>query len=95
MTLGLRKLAVAFIVAGILLVGNILAVAHWLQETGAIEGARHLREEFLTGTAITVLAALFFLLVPDRGLSARRRCPVCDSGISGKANYCQACGSRV
>ncbi len=94
MTLGLRKLVVLVLVAGIVLVANLLIVAQWMNDHGVIEGARQVREEFLTGTAITILVALLILLVPQRGTMAERRCSVCDSRLRG-GKYCGECGSRV
>lgn len=95
MTLGMRKLVVLALVAGILLVGNLLLVARWLEEQGVIEVAREIRQEFLTGTAITILVALLILLVPQKRAGGSRSCPVCDSGVPGGARYCGECGSRV
>lgn len=96
MTLGLRKLVVLMLIAGIVLVANMLIVAQWMQDHGVIEGARHIREEFLTGTAFTILVALLILLVPQRGAVAGRRCPVCDSRLrGGGGKYCGECGSRI
>ena len=94
MTLGLRKLCVVSLVAGIVLLGNLLVVTSWLDERGVIDGARSVRQEFLTGTAITILVALLILLVPQRGAAAGRHCPVCDSRLRG-GRYCGECGSRV
>ncbi len=96
MTLGIRKLVVAGFAGGIFIMANALIVAHWLREMGAIELAKNIREEFLTGTAITIIVALLILLVkPDGGpLAFARRCPVCDHrAVSGK--YCSQCGSKV
>lgn len=94
MTLGIRKLAVLLLVGAVVLVANLLIVAQWMSDHGVIEGARHIREEFLTGTAITILVALLILLVPQRGAVAGRRCPVCDSRLRG-GKYCGECGSRA
>jgi hypothetical protein len=58
MTLGIRKLVVLGLVAGVFLLANILLVARWLAEIGAIDVAVHIRREFLTGTAITIIVAL-------------------------------------
>jgi hypothetical protein len=38
----------------------------WLAEHGLVDFAVQLREEFLTGTAITIIVALLVLLVPAR-----------------------------
>lgn len=104
MTLGIRKLIVIGIVGSIFLAANIMIVAAWLQEHGVIDLVNGIREEFLTGTAITIIITLLILLVKPRvimngaaaarGLAARR-CPVCDGGVSESANYCPDCGSKV
>jgi TRAP-type C4-dicarboxylate transport system permease large subunit len=97
MTLGIRKLLVIAIIGGVFLTANIMIVAAWLQEHGVIDTARDIRQEFLTGTAITVIIALLILLVGPtaRGIASRHRCPVCDHGLPGSAKYCGECGSKV
>ncbi len=96
MTLGIRKLVVAGLVGGIFLLANALIVAHWLREMGAIDVATNIREEFLTGTAITVIVALLILLVKPGGVPSAwaRRCPVCDQRVL-RGKYCGECGSKV
>jgi hypothetical protein len=66
MGLGIRKIIVIVLLGLVFLTANILLVANWL------------RENFLTGTAITVIIALLILLVnPVRGkLGFGHRCPV-------------------
>jgi hypothetical protein len=97
MSLGIRKIIVISLIGLIFLAGNILLVANWLNEKGVPEKANWLRENFLTGTAITVIIALLILLVnPIRGrLGASHRCPVCDKRLLGNSNYCGDCGSKV
>jgi hypothetical protein len=100
MTLGIRKLIVVSLVAILILLPNYLLVAKWLLEKGVIDLAQHVRHEFLTGTAITIIVVLLILLVrPDHGLvsvwAATRRCPVCDHAVGDTANYCADCGSKV
>ena len=97
MSLGIRKIIVISLIGLVFLAANILLVANWLTEKGVPEKANWLRENFLTGTAITVIVALLILLVnPVRGrLSAWHRCPVCDKRLSGNTNYCSDCGSKV
>ena len=104
MTLGIRKLIVIGIVGSIFLAANIMIVAGWLHEHGVVDFVKGIREEFVTGTAITIIIALLILLVKPRvtmngaaaarGL-AGRRCPVCDGSVSGSAKYCPDCGSKV
>ena len=97
--LGIRKLFVLSLVGGIFLLANVMFVAHWLNETGVVEWAAHLRRDFLTGTAITVIIALLILLVKPRAEGNAgglfRRCPVCDHRILGSGSYCAECGSKV
>ena len=72
MALGIRKLVVLVLVAAVFLLAN------WLEKMGAVDSARHLRREYLTGPAITIIVVLLILLVrpgPEaaskaRGLSA-------------------------
>jgi len=81
MTLTIRKIIVFGLVGAIFLVSNVLLVAHWLSEKGIVDWARNIRTEYLTGTAITIIAVLLILLVSPRGQTGSlvRRCPVCDS----------------
>lgn len=60
-----RKRIVLLLILAVLLVANAHDVARHLEETGLIELARTIQKEHLTGTALTVIAALLILL-PDR-----------------------------
>ncbi len=51
LSLGIRKLLVLSLVGGIFLFGNIWLVVNWLDDKGVIDGARYVRNEYLTGTA--------------------------------------------
>ena len=97
--LGIRKLFVLSLVGGIFLLANVMFLAHWLSEMGVIDWAVHVRKEFLTGTAITIIIALLILLVKPRSEGSVagliRRCPVCDHRILGRGSYCSECGSKV
>ena len=97
MSLGIRKIIVISLIGLILLSGNILLVANWLSERGVPEKANWLRENFLTGTAITVIVALLILLVtPGKSRSGiGRSCPVCDKRLFHNTNYCGECGSKI
>ena len=97
MTLTIRKLIVLGLIGSILLLGNILFVANWLTEKGAVDWARHIRAEYLTGTAVTIIAVLLILLVSPR-VGAKglvRRCPVCDHVLLSHGSYCPECGSKA
>ena len=97
MTLGIRKFIVVSLVGAVFLTANFLLVASWLQERGVIGWAQGIRQEYLTGTAITIIVVLLILLVRPGGglLRASRRCPVCDRGLPSAAKYCGDCGSRI
>jgi len=97
MTLGLRKLIVLVLAAALFLMANLIFVANWLAEKGVIDWAKGIRKEYLTGTAITIIAVLLILLVSPGGRSSRwaRKCPVCDHTVLGAAKYCGDCGSRL
>ena len=97
MSLTIRKAIVLGLIGAILLLGNILFVASWLAEEGVVDWARTIRSEYLTGTAITIIAVLLVLLVTPRTKSAGllRRCPVCDHVLVGRGGYCSECGSRA
>ena len=97
MSLTIRKIIVLGLIGSVLLLGNILFVASWLAERGAVDWALGIRAEYLTGTAVTIILVLLILLVSPkagaRGLV--RRCPVCDHVLVGRGGYCSECGSRV
>ena len=97
MSLTIRKAIVLGLIGAILLLGNILLVASWLAEHGAVDWARGIRTEYLTGTAMTVIAVLLILLVSPKGGAGSwvRRCPVCDHVLLGRGRYCGECGSKV
>jgi len=97
MSLTIRKAVVLGSIGSILLLGNILFVANWLAEKGVVDWAHHIRAEYLTGTAVTIIVVLLILLVSPAGKSGGfvRRCPVCDHVLVGRGGYCSECGSRA
>jgi hypothetical protein len=97
MSLTIRKVIVLGLIGSILLLGNILLVANWLSEHAVVDWARHLRAEYLTGTAVTIIVVLLILLVSPRAKSGGliRRCPVCDHVLLSRGKYCGECGSKV
>jgi hypothetical protein len=97
MTMTIRKLIVLGLIGAVLLLGNILFVAQWLVEKGAVKWARNIRAEYLTGTAMTIILVLLILLVSPKASGSRlgRRCPVCDRVLVGRGGYCGECGSKV
>ena len=97
MSLSTRKAIVITAVAAVFLAANIWIVANWFEEKGVIGFAEHIRAEYLTGTAITIIVVLLTLLVKPGAERAGmlRRCPVCDHVLLGRGKYCGECGSRV
>ena len=99
MSLRAKKIVVLTVLATLILLANFWALAGWLDGLGVIAYAQHLRSEYTTGTAITVILVLVFLLggAGTIGTYARliRRCPVCDHTVLRPGRYCGACGSRV
>lgn len=95
MKLAVRKVIVASVILVVLLLANIVALACWLDRAGVVAWAQHVREEFITGTAIMVILALIVLLVPPAVGFAIRRCRVCETLLFRSGKYCPGCGSRV
>lgn len=95
MSLAVRKVVVASVILVVLLLANLIALTSWLDRAGVIAWARHVREEYVTGTAITVILAWIVLLVPPAVGFAIRRCGVCQTFLFRRGKYCPGCGSRV
>lgn len=95
MSLTIRKVIVLGLIGSILLLGNIVLVANWLSEQGVVDWARGIRAEYLTGTAVTIIAVLLILVVSPKAVALARRCPVCDHVLAGRGRYCSECGSKV
>ena len=93
MRLAIRKLIVLGLIIGVFLIANVVVIAAWLQDRGVVEMAASFRQEFLTGTAITVIAVLLFLLVDHHRHSTGAGCDVCGHRQLG-GKYCASCGSR-
>ena len=97
MSLTIRKIIVLGLIGSVLLIGNILFVANWFADKGIVDWARNIRAEYLTGTAITIIAVLLILLVSPKATTRGlfRRCPVCDHVLVGRGTYCAECGSKT
>ena len=97
MSLTIRKIIVLGLIGLVLLIGNVLFVANCLAVKGVVDWAKNIRTEYLTGTAITIIAVLLILLVSPRIKTGSliQRCPVCDHRLIGSPNYCGDCGSKV
>lgn len=97
MSLGMRKLIVLGLAAGISLLANVWLVATWLEDHGVIDWASQIRQTYLTGTATTIIIVLLILIARPASdhFQLRRRCPVCDHPQNNRGPYCSACGSKV
>jgi len=72
-SLGIRKIVVLILVGSISLLANVWFVVKWLDEHGVVGWAQHVRSEFITGTAITIIFVLiFFWSNQEKRLSAIR-----------------------
>ena len=99
-SLGIRKIVVLILLGSIFLLANVWFVVKWLDEHGVVGWAQHVRSEYITGTAITIVLVLLVLLVkPGKEVVSNsgllRRCPVCDHVLMGRGKYCAECGSKV
>jgi len=94
LSLKLRKTVVLLLVGAVFLLANLIVITGWLHQAGVIGWAQGFCEEFLTGTAITILVALLILIVgPGHSRNTGgSNCPVCDRSQSG-GRYCKHCGS--
>ncbi len=94
-----KKIIVLATLAIVLLLANTRTIACWIDRQGLIAWAQQIRTEYITGTAITVILAMFYLLDGKEAMRRcsdfLRRCPVCDHTMSHTGRYCAACGSRV
>ncbi|UCH32519.1 MAG: hypothetical protein JSV05_03835 [Candidatus Bathyarchaeota archaeon] len=97
MSLTIRKIILLGLIGLVFLTGNLLLVANWLSDKGVVGWAKNIRTEYLTSTAVTIIAALLILLVSPRATTSGlvRRCPVCNHRLIGSPNYCGDCGSKV
>lgn len=96
MTLTTRKRYVAGSVLFVLCLANAAAVVNLLAEAGLISWAQHACDRYVTGTAITVIAAMLIIVPPGTVLATCiRRCPVCDTVLLRRGKFCSECGSRV
>jgi len=96
MTLAVRK---RFVAGGVLLLiglANLGMFVSWLETAGVLAWAQRACDRYVTGTAITVIAALLILLPSGTVIATCvQRCRVCDALLLRRGEYCSECGSRV
>lgn len=95
-----RKLIVSAGLVFILSLAGLPTIVAVLDRVGLIACAQWARAEYVTGTAITVIAVLLFVLpgrsrLPQQEHLGTRQCPVCDSPLLRPGRYCPTCGSRI
>ena len=97
MTLRVRKCVVAYLLIGVVLLATAALVVQWMQRVGLVDLARWIRREYVTGTALAVIAVLLWLLSErdTRGTDSKKPCRVCDRFIAIGGRYCPHCGSRT
>ena len=55
MTLGLRKIILLGLIGCIFLMANVVVVANWLANSGVSQFAQTIKNNYLTGTAVTII----------------------------------------
>ena len=55
MTLGLRKIILLGLIGCIFLMANVVVVANWLADSGVSQFAQTIKNNYLTGTAVTIM----------------------------------------
>jgi hypothetical protein len=95
-----RKLIVLIVVVAVMILAGLPAITGALVRLGVVGLAANLRAEYLTGTAVAVIAALLILLprqvvVGIWFFAAARTCRVCGTRVERVARYCPQCGSLV
>ena len=93
MSIAMRKVALVTSITGIMFLANAYVIASWLDKQGIIAVAVSIQSEYLTGTALTIIAAL--LLLGGSGAIWVPRCQVCRHLLLRRGRYCGACGSRL
>ena len=96
MTLAVRKRLVASGVVLLVCLANAGLFVNWLDSIGVLAWARRVSDQYLTGTSVTVIAALLILLPSGTVIAiCAQRCRVCDALLLRRGKYCSECGSRV
>jgi hypothetical protein len=96
MTLAVRKRLVAGSVLLLVGLANLGAFVNWLEHRGVLAWARRACDQYVTGTSVTVIAALLILLPSGTVIAiCAQRCRVCDALLLRRGKYCSECGSRI
>jgi hypothetical protein len=96
MTLAARKHFVAGSLVLLIALANLGMFVSWLETLGVLAWARRVCDQYLTGTSVTVIAALLILLPSGTAIAiCVQRCRVCDALLLRRGKYCSECGSRV
>ena len=96
MTLTARKRLVASRVLLPIGFANLGMFVSWLETLGVLAWARRVCDQYITGTGVTVIAALLILLPSGTVIAiCAQRCRVCDALLLRRGKFCSECGSRV
>lgn len=92
-----RKTLVVAMVTLIIVLAGLPTITATLERVGMIPLARTIRTDYLTGTAMVVIATLLILTPSQRSRAwfASYRCPTCESPLNSRGKYCPLCGSRL
>ncbi len=93
MSLQQRRWVVIAVIGIIILLAQFWMIGEWLERHGVLAWAGKVRREFLTGTALVVIAVMLFLAGSRHKRLGERRCRVCSSPLA-QGSYCPSCGSR-
>ena len=98
MKLTYRIAVVLGVMAAVLLLANTGVICGWLEQAGLIGLAQWLRREYLTGTAITVIVVILWIVAGWRHVTVvglMKECRVCRQTMEPHSRYCPHCGSRA
>ena len=96
MTLVARKRCVVGGILFVVCLANVDVFVGWLIEIGLISWAQYMLEQYLTGTAVTVIVAMLVVVPSGTAIAVYvQRCPVCEALLFRRGKYCSECGSRV
>jgi hypothetical protein len=90
-----RKVLVAGVVVGILILAHLNSLVRWLNHVGIIELAEWVGQRYLTGTAVAIMVTLIFLTADASRIDPvdrSRRCRTCDRALARDGRYCPHCG---
>ena len=96
MSIAARKRCTVGVLGLLICLANVNVFVNWLVEIGLISWARTVCDQYLTGTAVTVIVCLLVLLPSGTVIAVCiQRCRVCEALLLRRGKYCSECGSRI